>query len=360
MAAPETRNGRPARVSADRAFKALYSHPRMVEDALRVLAAEPDSLVAAELLDVLDFATLAKLPTEWVTEDFRVRHGDQAWRVDWRDGRGFLVVLLEFQSRPDPDMATRLTAYALELHRDLEARGVVARGGPRPPLLPVVVHNGDSPWGAPARSGPTALPAGLAGERLAAQQPMLAFSVLDFATRRGEAPLPDSPVSLQIAFEHARGAAEFEPPLRALLALDDRELARKMYAWVVRLFRRRRIRAPRWKELEELMAATGPYFRSRLDRTLEELQEQGMRRGVEQGMRRGVERGIALGLARERALLRRQAARRFGAAVAERLAERLEGVSDAERLAEIGEAVVDCATPGELLQRLDGRAAARA
>ena len=69
--------------------------------------------------------------------------------------------------------------------------------------------------------------------------------------------------------------------------------------------------------------------------------------------RQGREEGREAGLAEERTLLRRQAARRFGAETAETLGRLLEGVDDADRLAEIGEMIVDCGTGGELLDRVE-------
>ena len=68
--------------------------------------------------------------------------------------------------------------------------------------------------------------------------------------------------------------------------------------------------------------------------------------------RQGRAEGREEGLAEERALLRRQAARRFGAGTAEALAGLLEGVADADRLAEVGEMIVDCGTGSELLGRV--------
>ena len=85
--------------------------------------------------------------------------------------------------------------------------------------------------------------------------------------------------------------------------------------------------------------------------------EEGVRRGHEEGVRRGREEGVRRGreegLAEERALLRRLAARRFGAGTAEALAGLLEGVDDTDRLAEIGEMIVDCGTGDELLGRIE-------
>ena len=66
--------------------------------------------------------------------------------------------------------------------------------------------------------------------------------------------------------------------------------------------------------------------------------------------------GLKQGLAHERALLRRQAASRFGEDTAARLSETLAQVTDPERLAEVGEWLVQCDTGAELLARVAGMA----
>ena len=65
----------------------------------------------------------------------------------------------------------------------------------------------------------------------------------------------------------------------------------------------------------------------------------------------GLAEGRAQGVERQRALLCRQAARRFGEETAAPLAARLAGIDDPDRLAEVGDRIVDCATGAELLAR---------
>ena len=67
----------------------------------------------------------------------------------------------------------------------------------------------------------------------------------------------------------------------------------------------------------------------------------------------GRELGVEQGLEHERALLRRQAASRFGEETAERLSGMLTRVADWDALAEIGEWLVRCETGGEFLARVD-------
>ena len=66
----------------------------------------------------------------------------------------------------------------------------------------------------------------------------------------------------------------------------------------------------------------------------------------------GREQGLEQGRAEERALLCRQAARKFDAATGERLAAALAEVADPDRLAEVGDWIIECGTADELLDRV--------
>ena len=78
---------------------------------------------------------------------------------------------------------------------------------------------------------------------------------------------------------------------------------------------------------------------------LEQGIEQGRARGIEQGRAQGIEQGRH----EERALLCRQAARKFDAGAAEGLAAALAGVTDPDRLARVGDWIIEYAAASELL-----------
>ena len=71
-----------------------------------------------------------------------------------------------------------------------------------------------------------------------------------------------------------------------------------------------------------------------------------------QWLQQGREQGVEQGLEHERALLRRQAASRFGEETAERLSGMLAHVADWDALAEVGEWLVRCETGSEFLARV--------
>ena len=90
-----------------------------------------------------------------------------------------------------------------------------------------------------------------------------------------------------------------------------------------------------------------------LDATLARWEEAKVAEGVERGLAEGVERGLVEGVAQGRvALLRRLAARRFGADMADQVAVLLADVTDVARLDEAGEWLLECDTGEALLARL--------
>ena len=322
----------------DAAYKAMYRHPQAIRDLCRYLV-PPHGPLGPETLAALDLCTVEKLPAEWVTADFRRRHGDQVWRIRWREaGEGvgagaWVLLLLEFQSRADTDMALRVLGYVVELYRDLEAQGVVPPGTRRPPVLPVVIHNGESPWGAPVEVADLiALPEVPAQVRrdLRALQPSQRLHVVDFPRHRQEDLVPGNVVSLQMGFEHA-GPSDYGRLLPAVGELKDAGLRRTVYEWAVRRARRDGL------VLEEV-DMEGTYFRSRIG--------ENMRRATRTWFAEGVEEG-------QRVLLGRQVAMKFGEEASARVEPLLARIAAPGLLAEVGEGLLVCATETELVARVE-------
>ena len=363
---------RPPPLPHDAAYKAMYRHRQAILDLCRYLVA-PNGPLRPDTLAALDFSTLAKLPAEWVTADFRRRHGDQVWRIRFKDAlpdagaAAWLLLLLEFQSRDDPDMALRILGYVVELYRDLEAQGVVRPGTRRPPVLPVVVHNGASRWNSPVEVAELIALAEMpeaVREDLATLQPSQRLHVVDFPLYRQEDLVPGNVVSLQIGFEYAE-PSDYEQLLPAVGELADAGLRRTVWEWVVR-------RA--WRDgvtLEEL-DVEGTYFRSRIGENMRratrawfaEGRVEGRAEGVEEGLRRGREQGIEQGLERgleqQRALLRRMVTTKFGAGASARVEPLLARVVDAALLVEIGDVLLVSGTETELVERVESVLASEA
>ncbi len=332
----------------DLAFRRWFDHRRMVEDLLRGFA--PPGVAPR-----LDFASLEQTPADYVDDDLRASRGDALWRVRYRPPDGgrdwlYLLVLLEFQSTVDPFMAARVLAYTAQTYVKLVRAEAVKPGGRLPPVLPVVIYNGRTRWSA-AKDMDGLIAA--ADGALAPFQPRQRYLLLDEHALRVEDLPEGNAVSAQIALE--RGSrSDMAPALRdldRLLAGPEHESLRRAFAeWVRRTVERSRAASenPGLSGTLRMLEEAGDLG------AMESLLAENIDKYVDEQVARGIERGIERGMERERALLARQAARKFGAATAARLAALLEGVSDPARLEEIGESVIDCADGADLLARARG------
>ena len=331
------------RAKHDENHKRLFAFPRMVEDLLRGFL--PDEHVAT-----LDFSTARKMSAQYVSDELLERHGDTVWQVRFRNGGPYLLVPIEFQSTIDSYMALRILTYTSLLYQELlrnDAPVLDARGR-LPPVLPVVLYNGEAAWDAAEEVGDLIQPAG--GE-LAAYRPSQRYFVLDERHVEDD-DLPESNLMTAVVrLEKLRSPEDLlavVDDLREWLRGPQNDALRRAFAdWVVRLtkrFARAGVEALSGvRTLEEVKMT--------LEERVAEWPRQWLEEGREQGLQQGLERGREEGLEHERSLLCRMAASRFGAGTAERLSVILPHISEPERLAEIGEWLVRCDTGAELLAR---------
>ena len=317
----------------DPVYKLLFSEPRMVEDLLR-------AFVPGAWTDALDFSTLDKQPAEYVGENLRRRLGDMLWRVRFhapahRRGARELLVMLEFQSSSDPDMAIRILAYAGLAHQQSVRTGALDVHGALPPVVPIVLYNGESRWTAAAEAGELVAAVDAA---LARYQPSQRYLLLDEGAIGDEDLPPDNRMSALVALENSASVEELLGVLGEAFArfggAEDEGLRAALYEWARHSPMTGRGEAlPSRRELEgggemaTLQEARAREWRARV-----------LREGREQG---------------RMDLLRRLAIRKFGAPVTERFAAMLDGLDDPDQLAEIGDWLIECDAADALLQRME-------
>ena len=317
----------------DESYKKLFAFPRMVEDLLR-------GFVSGDWIDEVDFSTLHKLSAEYVSDALLKRHGDTVWRVRFRNHWLYLLVLLEFQSRDDPGMALRILAYTSLLYQELVRNEALGAGGRLPAVLPVVLYNGSSRWGAPVEVGELIAPV---GAWLTPYQPSQRYFVVDERHVRNDDLPGYNLMTAVIGLEKSRSLADLVRVVDALREWlrdpGEDELRRAFADWIRQMT----------EQLKPGGAELPPV------RTLEDARMTLVERVGEwpkQWVREGIEQGLEQGLEHERALLRRQAASRFGADTAERLSRVLAHIADQERLAEVGDWLVRCDTGSEFLDHV--------
>lgn len=132
--------------------------------------------VKEEWVAQLDFTTLEKVSGSYVTDDLRDREDDVIWRVRWGEGWLYVYLLIEFQSTVDRFMAVRVMAYEALLYQDLIRQKALTPDGKLPPVLPIVLYNGENRWTAAQNVADLveAIPGGLSHYR-----PSLPYLLLD-------------------------------------------------------------------------------------------------------------------------------------------------------------------------------------
>ena len=281
----------------DASYKLLFSAPEVVRDL--VLGFIPD-----DWLHSLDYGTLEKVPGSYVTDDLRHRADDVIWRVRAEGEWIYLYLLIEFQSTVDPWMAVRMMSYVGLLYQDLIRRGEVLPGRRLPPVLPIVLYNGDAKWTAVTDIAALIPKApGLVAKYL----PKLEYLLID-ENQYSEAELAGlkNLVAAIIRFEHP----ENEQALLGLIdlvndMLDGKpELKRTFAIWIRALLLRQSrhtLALPKVRDLKELKMTLAERF----DQWAQKYEQKGIEQGIEQGIERGIEKGEAL-------VLQKLLTKRFG------------------------------------------------
>ncbi len=132
-----------AKPDHDALYHRFFSDPAIVAQLLR-------EFVAGPWLDGLDLDAMERLATTFHADKGKPRVGDMVWRMPRRDGGdAYVMLLLEFQSTPEHWMALRMMVYAGLLWQQLVREKRLLPDGKLPPILPVVLYNGDPRWKAP-------------------------------------------------------------------------------------------------------------------------------------------------------------------------------------------------------------------
>lgn len=339
----------------------------MYEDEIsRIAFAEPDmvrhllALLPAEAMAGLDSRRLRQLPTEQVGRGTRPRRPDLAWAVgaptpERPDAEALLA--LEFQSAPYRRMALRMESYVALLREEMADE--LPTVDSLPPVLPVLVYTSDRKW-QPASLRELTAPT---SEGLRRWQPDLEMLVLDATALTAEDGRVN-PTAALLRMQRCRKPVDL-PGLAAALFRALRQegltrLAERLSDALMRMLDFRfggdeadamyteELRSTlRYMEEPRMLAETVTQWRRE---ALDEGRRQGMATGRRQGMSEGRQQGMSEALSHERALLRRQAARRFGVRVGDELAALLANEEDVERLAAVGDLVIDCTSPEDLLR----------
>lgn len=197
----------------------------------------------------------------------------------------------------DRFMALRLLVYVGLLYQDLVKRGELTATGQLPPVLPIVLYNGTTPWReAESLAELVAAPP----QGLEAYLPQLRYLLID-ENRYDETTLASQRNLAAALFrlEQSRTPEQLRAVLKSLIAWlsepEQKELRRSLTIWIARLLRRK-IRSEEIATVTDLLE---------IDTMLAERIESWTQQWMLQGLQKGKVEGEALAL-------KRLLAKRFG------------------------------------------------
>ncbi len=285
--------------SHDHIYKRLFSNPEMVRDLLK-------DFVPGDWVGDLDFDTLEKLNNSYITDDMRERADDIVWRVRFRQEWLYVYLLLEFQSTVDRFMAVRLLTYVGLLYQDLIKARQLPEDKQLPPVLPMVLYNGERPWGAAQQLSELvqSMPEGLR-----CYQPDLKYLLIDENRyTHQELERLDNLTAALIQAEMAESDARVINVIGKLVIRLDDERYTDLRSAFAALFAHRFSRVPGLGEgLTAIQDLTEMH--TMLSERVKEWSHLHRQAGLKEGLEQGLERGIELGEART---LKRQLTKRFG------------------------------------------------
>jgi predicted transposase YdaD len=276
-------------VPHDGSYKLLFSHPEMVESLLR-------DFVPEEWVRELDFSTLERQNGSYVTDDLRERHDDILWRIRCGDSWFYIYLLIEFQSKVDPWMAVRIMTYIGLLYQDLIKSGQVKGGDMLPPVFPLVLYNGRTPWTAHQDIAELLSPAPSA---LIRYRPSLRYFLVDEGRIPVEALKEDSLTACLMRMERS---TETESLREALIALKGiladkkyQSLNRAFTVWVRRVLLNRMVPQEPIPEVDNLEEVVTMLAETVVEWT-EKWKMEGLQAGMQEGRKAGLQEGRMAGL----------------------------------------------------------------
>jgi predicted transposase/invertase (TIGR01784 family) len=218
----------------------------------------------------------------------RDREDDIIWRIRWGEDWLYVYLLLEFQSTVDHFMAVRILGYLALLYQDIIRTEKLGAQNLLPPVLPLVLYNGERRWQAPIDLDDLIYPAPAGLEKY---RPKLSFLLLD----EGRFAIQDlsglnNLVAALFQLENSRTEQDIQDVLRHLLdwlkSSEQTSLRRAFTVWFNRVLIPRKMPDTDFAEftdLQEVQTMLAETVKSWANKARQEGERHGIEKGLQQG-----------------------------------------------------------------------------
>lgn len=189
-------------------------------------------------MEAIDFDSGVQVNASFISPRHENRESDVIWRFRRKDGRkpGFVYILLEFQSRPDPSMPVRLMGYESLFYQGLMKGRPASSWRNLPPVIAIVVYNGRKPWSVATELG------SLIGDldpSADVYRPRLRYLLVDESKYpREKLAAQANPVAALFYIEQSRDWREVRAGVDRLhetIPLDESSLREAFFTWSIKV-----------------------------------------------------------------------------------------------------------------------------
>jgi hypothetical protein len=286
----------------DHHYHKLFSKPETITDLIKT--------IQPQLLAELDLASLTHISGEFLSADMRARRSDVIWKVRWRNHDDcwlYVYLLLEFKSRQERFCILQVLEYLVLAYQDLVSKKQLSPNNKLPPILPIVLYNGDKPWQQPKNLGELIENGPTFFQPFAPTFNLFVIDENDYQ----DAPLEaNNLVSAIFKFENA-GLEALPQVLQAMSAWfhshENQALKDDLTTWLKYCLKN--VLDADTLNVIYTFEDLSPMFATRYQENLAKFQHDALLQGIEQGIEQGLERGLIQG---KRLTLKRLANQHFG------------------------------------------------
>ncbi|MCX7114438.1 MAG: Rpn family recombination-promoting nuclease/putative transposase [Gammaproteobacteria bacterium] len=126
----------------DKLFRASMQYPEVARDFL-------EAHLPIDIKEKLDFKSIVTCQNTFIDEELKLTQSDVLLKLRIEDKEGYIYVLAEHQSKPDPLMPFRLLKYMVKIWDYHQSLSKQKNGLPFPAIFPMVFYAGQSAYNAP-------------------------------------------------------------------------------------------------------------------------------------------------------------------------------------------------------------------
>ena len=126
----------------DKLFRASMQYPEVARDFL-------DTHLPADIKNKIDFKSIITCPNTFIDEELKLTQSDVLLKSNIEGKEGYIYILVEHQSKPDPFMPFRLLKYMIKIWDYHQSHAKQKNGLPFPAIFPMVFYAGKNTYNAP-------------------------------------------------------------------------------------------------------------------------------------------------------------------------------------------------------------------